>query len=249
MLSVAGGSGACSATTNVLSGGGGGGFVGLNWTATSPFPSHGKLDVDVAGGYMGNDGSGQNCSWVVPNSRGLRDTFGHPGQEMPLRGCSPGYAGLFCDACDAGLWSLGGLNGCQACTNKPPNGNYTKTHWPNAECPYACGVGVPNRKSNPGCLDPMEYALSFFGGPKGVLAIAIAIVSSAALLLWRRRKSGGLSRALLSHDGPAAQVSISSVSLQLLQSSVRIAYASETCLFNDRGTIQGANKNPSEILR
>ncbi|CAE7030640.1 pim2 [Symbiodinium sp. CCMP2592] len=211
VVSVAGGAGACSASANVLSGGGGGGFVGFNWTATSPFPSHGELVVDVAGGLMGNDGSGTNCSWVVPNGHGLRETYGHEGQAMPLRGCSAGYAGLFCDPCDAGFWSSGGLSGCQACTNKPPNGNYTKSKWPNPNCPYSCGVGVPNRKSNPGCLDPMAYALSFFGGAKGVLAIVIAIVTSAAMLLWRRRKSGGLSRPLLGFDGPPGSFSHSGV--------------------------------------
>ncbi|CAE7292248.1 pim2 [Symbiodinium necroappetens] len=211
VVSVAGGAGACSASANVLSGGGGGGFVGFNWTATSPFPSHGELVVDVGGGLMGNDGSGTNCSWVVPNGHGLRETYGHAGQAMPLRGCSAGYAGLFCDPCDAGFWSSGGLSACQACENKPPNGNYTKSKWPNSNCPYSCGVGVPNRKSNPACLDPMAYALSFFGGPKGVLAILLAIVTSAAMLLWRRRKSGGLSRPLLGFDGPPGSFSHSGV--------------------------------------
>ncbi|CAE7671298.1 pim2 [Symbiodinium pilosum] len=210
LLSVAGGTGACSATENVLSGGGGGGFVGLNWTATSPFPSHGELVVDVSGGVMGNDGSGQNCSWVVPNARGLIETFGRAGQAMPLQGCSAGYSGLFCDPCPAGYWSQGGLGICQACRNKPPNGNYTKAAWPSADCPYSCGVGVPNQKSNPGCLDPMAYALSFFGGPKGVLAIVLAVITSAAVLLWRRRKSGGgLSRPLLTFDGVAGSSSYS----------------------------------------
>ena len=64
---------------------------------------------------------------------------------------------------------------------------------------------MPNQKSNPGCLDPMAYALSFFGGPKGVLAIAIAIVFSAVMLLWRRRKSAGLTRPLLTFEAPGAQ--------------------------------------------
>ena len=207
--------------------------MGLNWTATSPFPSHGELVVDVSGGVMGNDGSGQNCSWVVPNARGLIETFGRVGQAMPLQGCSAGYSGLFCDPCPAGYWSQGGLGICQACRNKPPNGNYTKAvachcilflftckfilydivldlpceaAWPSADCPYSCGVGVPNQKSNPGCLDPMAYALSFFGGPKGVLAIVLAVITSAAVLLWRRRKSGGgLSRPLLTFDGSEPQ--------------------------------------------
>ena len=100
--------------------------MGLNWTATPPFPSHGALLVDVAGGVMGNDASGQNCSWVVPNARDLPETFGGFGQAMPLRGCSAGYSGLFCDPCPAGFWSEGGLASCQACINKPANGNYTK---------------------------------------------------------------------------------------------------------------------------
>lgn len=86
---------------------------------------------------------------------------------------------------------------CHPCTNKPAKGTYSTKGWYTPICPYTCGVGVPNVGSNPNCLDGIEYALSFFGGWKGFLAIALAIFITALLLLWRRRKSEVLGRPLL----------------------------------------------------
>ena len=64
-------------------------------------------------------------------------------------------------------WS-DGIGMCQPCNPIPlrafhPN---STTGWSTADCPYSCSVGVPNVASNKNCLDPLDYALTFFGGWK-----------------------------------------------------------------------------------
>ncbi|CAJ1364618.1 unnamed protein product [Effrenium voratum] len=200
-ISAAGGKGACikQAAVGLVSGGGGGGFVGLNWTRPT-WMSHLPLSVSVAGGGLGVDQSTmQPCSFVLPQTGKVEATRGSCGQALSVLPCPPGSAGLFCAPCGAGLYSLGGLGVCQTCKPIPERGHYVNITGGcvTSSCPYSCGVGVPNVASNPSCLDPVEYALSFFGGLKGMLGILAGIVFTASLLLWRRRKTSNLSRPLI----------------------------------------------------
>lgn len=46
--------------------------------------------------------------------------------------------------------------------------------------PYSCSLGVPNVASNPYCLDPIDYALGFFGGWK----VPAIFVSGSQDFVW-----------------------------------------------------------------
>eukprot|EP00930_Biecheleria_cincta_P019735 TRINITY_DN1499_c0_g1_i1.p1 TRINITY_DN1499_c0_g1~~TRINITY_DN1499_c0_g1_i1.p1 ORF type:complete len:1546 (-),score=206.88 TRINITY_DN1499_c0_g1_i1:109-4746(-) len=189
-ISAAGGSIGCiHGSTGAAGGGGGGGFVGLHWTQK---PSMQELEVivhewkdhvsvNVAGGGLGTKGP-QGCDgW-----KNQEAAFGEDGLALSIINCAPGESGMLCAQCSAGNWSTGGSEPCRPCTNKPiGKGNYTKAGWYNKDCPYTCGVGLPNVLSNPKCLDPFDYALRFFGGTHGVLAIASGVFLVAVCLLLR----------------------------------------------------------------
>eukprot|EP00435_Cladocopium_sp_Y103_P001615 s248_g1.t1 len=192
-LKASGGNGACTSHSNlwVVSGAGGGGFVGFNWSKPSgdSLLLRPNFNILINGGALGSDETGHGCN-LIPGREMLEATFGREGQNMSITACAGGHAGVFCDLCDKDSWS-DGVGMCQPCNPIPTKGFHPNTTqgWSGPDCPYSCSVGVPNVASNPQCLDGMDYALTFFGGWKGVLGIACAIVGTALLLLWRRRKA------------------------------------------------------------
>eukprot|EP00931_Biecheleriopsis_adriatica_P034498 TRINITY_DN19909_c0_g1_i1.p1 TRINITY_DN19909_c0_g1~~TRINITY_DN19909_c0_g1_i1.p1 ORF type:complete len:1589 (+),score=265.49 TRINITY_DN19909_c0_g1_i1:35-4768(+) len=211
-LSAAGGAVSCTRNANpgAAGGAGGGGFVGLHWTnrpappdpglpglfrinpSPGPPPAGQGFVVDVSGGMVAQDET-QDCAWSVPAS-GQQAAYGQTGLAASLVNCPNGSANLFCELCPPGTWSNGSFQSCRPCHNKPSKGNYTKWGWYNDKCPFDCSVGVPNVASNPKCLDPLDYALRFFGGTKGLLAIAASIFLAALLLLWRGSAKGNRTR-------------------------------------------------------
>ena len=151
-MSASGGKGACiqNGKVWVASGAGGGGFIGLNWSMTTSQPVVVGLNTDVSGGALDVDSKGSSCN-LIPTKELLESTRGFEGQALSISGCPKGQAGLFCHICPKGEWSDEGLM-CHRCNPIPSRGTFSEEGWYTPDCPYSCGVGVPNKASNPDCF-------------------------------------------------------------------------------------------------
>jgi len=200
LLSVQGGQTTCTAKS--MSGAGGGGFIGFSYTGAQLKPQARDGIVSLYNGGTVDP----NCKGVL-SAAGEAQVVGHRGQAASLRPCGPGSHGMFCNPCPVGTWNDDGLMECNPCMNKPQKGaEYVKESWTNATCEYKCEPGLPNVRSNPKCLDAVDYAFRFFGGVAGCLAILAGLVLVLGFLLWRRALS---SKRLLGHgprDGEASAV-------------------------------------------
>lgn len=91
-------------------------------------------------------------------------------------------------------WSDGLGITCLPCNRIPGKAYHPNTTqgWSTPNCPYSCSVGVPNVASNPNCLDPLDYALAFFGGWKAgprVVASQDEAEQRSRNLGWKRTRS------------------------------------------------------------
>ena len=178
-----------------------------------------NLDIHADGGALNIDEKGSGCN-LIPTKERLHMTHGMEGQQRSITPCPPGYANISCEECGLGTWSNHALGSCEPCKPIPPKGIFSKKAWATPDCPYTCSSGVPNKASNPDCKGPIDYALGFFGGWPGVLAIALGIAFAALLILWRRRsiKMGG--RPLLEEQLVCNKGSMSTMSYELQNSKL-----------------------------
>ncbi|CAD7934047.1 unnamed protein product [Amoebophrya sp. A25] len=134
---------------------------------------------------------------------------GGQGLKSHMGRCPPGLSGTFCTPCDKGLWSDGGAQ-CEACDRPHTKDGrdverfeWVSTGWQNSTCPYRCPPGYPGVQSNPQCLDPWVYTMTFFGGVVGLMCIGSILVVLILISLTceeyrrkRRRKARQVDYAL-----------------------------------------------------